>query len=64
MEQGKSIFYKIKQADIVPDKYGKHFVIKMISAYTGDGEFVRHIKLNEHSMKMLKDSWIIPGKEK
>jgi hypothetical protein len=59
--QGDSIFYKIKQADLVPDKYGKHFVVKMISAYTGKGDFVRHIKLNENSLKMLKEGWIIPA---
>tara|TARA_Y100000401_G_C8297281_1_gene212033 strand:- start:349 stop:588 length:240 start_codon:yes stop_codon:yes gene_type:complete len=61
--QGDSIFFKVKQGDVVPDKYGKHFIIKMISAYTAKGEFVRHIKLNDKSMEMLKDSWIIPSKE-
>ena len=52
--QGDSIFYKIKQAKLVPDKYGKHIVIKMISAYTGKGKFVKHIKLDDKSLKMLK----------
>ena len=44
---GSSIFYRLKQISLVPDKYGKHLKIKMVSAYTGDGKFIKHIKLDE-----------------
>ena len=60
MKQGNSIFYKIKQIELVPDKYRKHIKIKMISAYTGSGKFVKHIKLTEKSVEFIKDSTIIP----
>ena len=60
MAQGDSIFYKIKQVGLVPDKYGKHINIKMISAYTGSGKFVKHIKLNESTVKLLKEGTILP----
>ena len=60
MAQGDSLFYYIKQAELVPDKYGKHIKIKMISAYTGKGEFVKHMKLNEELLEEIKGACIIP----
>ena len=60
MGQGDNIFYKIKQVALVPDEYGKHITIKMISAYTGSGKFVKHIKLDEATIELLKNGTIIP----
>ena len=60
MAQGDSIFYKIKQVELIPDKYGKHINIKMISAYTGSGKFVKHIKLDESAIELLKNGCILP----
>ena len=56
---GSSIFYKLKQISLVPDKYGKHLKIKMVSAYTGDGKFIKHIKLDEDMLNILSESWIV-----
>lgn len=64
MAQGDNIFYYIKQAELVPDKYGKHIKIKMISAYTGNGKFVKHMKLDKELLQDLKDSVILPAKPK
>ncbi len=64
MAQGDNIFYYIKQAELVPDKYGKHIKIKMISAYTGNGKFVKHMKLDKGLLQDLKDSVILPAKPK
>jgi len=60
MKQGDSIFYKIKKIELVPDKYGEHIKITMISAYTGSGKFVKHIKLNESALNLLYEGTIIP----
>tara|TARA_Y100001973_G_C5032724_1_gene248861 strand:- start:370 stop:603 length:234 start_codon:yes stop_codon:yes gene_type:complete len=60
MKQGNSIFYKIKQIELIPDEYGKHIKIKMISAYTGSGKFVKHIKLDEKTVELIKNGTIIP----
>ena len=60
MSQGDSIFYKIKQVELVPDKYGKHIKIKMISGYTGSGKFVKHIKLDETALNLLSNGTILP----
>tara|TARA_R100000734_G_C3307216_1_gene97762 strand:+ start:423 stop:635 length:213 start_codon:yes stop_codon:yes gene_type:complete len=64
MAQGDNVFYYIKQAELVPDKYGKHIKIKMISAYTGNGKFVKHMKLDKELLQELKDSVILPAKPK
>ncbi len=64
MAQGDNIFYYIKQAELVPDKYGKHIKIKMISAYTGSGKFVKHMKLDKELLQEIKDSVILPAKPK
>ena len=56
---GSSIFYQLKQISLVPDKYGKHLKIKMVSAYTGDGKFIKHIKLDEDTLKILSEGCIV-----
>ena len=60
MAQGDSIFYKIKKVELVPDKYGEHIKITMISAYTGSGKFVKHIKLDESALDLLYNGTILP----
>tara|TARA_R110002074_G_scaffold76349_2_gene173766 strand:+ start:506 stop:766 length:261 start_codon:yes stop_codon:yes gene_type:complete len=56
---GSSIFYRLKQISLEPDKYGKHLKIKMVSAYTGDGKFIKHIKLDEDMLNILSEGWIV-----
>ena len=56
---GSSIFYRLKQISLVPDKYGKHLKIKMVSAYTGDGKFIKHLKLDEDMLEILSEGWIV-----
>ena len=56
---GSSVFYRLKQISLVPDKYGKHLKIKMVSAYTGDGKFIKHIKLDEDMLNILSEGWIV-----
>jgi|TARA_R110002167_G_scaffold85904_6_gene232766 hypothetical protein len=60
MAQGDSIFYKIKKVELVPDEYGEYIKIRMISAYTGSGKFVKHIKLNKEALNLLYDGFILP----
>ena len=31
----------------------------MVSAYTGDGKFIKHVKLNEETLNILSDGWIV-----
>tara|TARA_R100000501_G_C2535449_1_gene56553 strand:- start:283 stop:516 length:234 start_codon:yes stop_codon:yes gene_type:complete len=58
----KTIYYQLKQISLVPDKYGKHLKIKMVSAYTGDGKFIKHLKLDEDILDILSEGWIVYNK--
>ena len=55
----KTIFYQLKQISLVPDKYGKHLKIKMVSMYTGDGKFIKHVKLDDNMLDILSEGWIV-----
>ena len=62
MAQGDTIFYYVKKAELVPDQYGKHIKITMISQVTGNGKFIKHMKLDEEMLKKLKDGCFVPPK--
>tara|TARA_Y100001963_G_C6677766_1_gene398337 strand:+ start:712 stop:915 length:204 start_codon:yes stop_codon:yes gene_type:complete len=53
--------YRLKQMSLVPDEYGKHLKIKMVSKYDGQGKFIKHEKLDENMMEILSTSWILPS---
>jgi hypothetical protein len=63
-DDGNFVAYKVKQATLVPDKYGKHIKIKMLSAYDKHGKWLKHIKLDEDALLTLEGSWIIPEQPK
>ena len=55
--------YKIKKISLVPDKYGKHIKINMITKYDNEGKFVKHVKLNEDMVNLLSDIVITTEEE-
>ena len=57
------ITYKIKQASLVPDKYGNHIQVKMMTKYK-DGKFVKHIKLDDDAIRILNYGLIVRDEEK
>ena len=60
MAQGDNIFYYVKKAELIPDKYGKHIKITMISQVTGSGKFIKHVKLDEKMLEKLRNGCFIP----
>ena len=58
MAQGDSIFYYMKNVKLVPDEYGMKLEIKMLSAHTGRGEFIKNLKLDEEALKIIKEGVI------
>ena len=56
------ITYKIKQASLEPDKYGNHIKIKMVTAIDKDGKYIKHEKINEDMLSILKDGFFFPHK--
>ena len=58
MAQGDSIFYYMKNVKLVPDEYGMKLEIKMLSAHTGRGEFIKNLKLDKEALKIIKEGVI------
>tara|TARA_R100000664_G_scaffold28239_1_gene39377 strand:- start:464 stop:661 length:198 start_codon:yes stop_codon:yes gene_type:complete len=56
------IVYKLNRMSLVPDKYGKHLKIKMLSKYNEEGEFVEHVKLDEKAIDILTNGYFMPAK--
>jgi len=53
------IVYKLNRMSLVPDKYGKHLQVKMLSKYNEEGEFVEHIKLDDKAIDILKNGFFM-----
>ena len=51
--------YKLNQVSLKPDKYGNHLIIKMITQYDDNGKYVKHIKIDENAINMLKNNFVI-----
>lgn len=51
--------YKMNQISLKPDKYGKHLVIKMVSQYDEDNKWVKHVKIDEDVVAMLKKNFVV-----
>ena len=50
--------YKLNKISLVPDKYGHHLVIKMVTKYDNNGKYVQHIPINENTIEILKGGFI------
>ena len=59
MAQGDSIFYHMRNVKLIPDEYGMKLEIKMLSAHTGAGKFVKNLKLDEKALKIIKEGVIV-----
>ena len=58
----KDVVYRIKNASLIPDNYGHTLEVKMVSAYTTKGKFIKNIKLDEKALDVIKNSWLIYNK--
>ena len=59
MAQGDSIFYRMKNVKLIPDKYGMKIEVKMLSAHKGDGTFVKNLKLDDKALDIIKEGFIV-----
>jgi len=55
--------YKLKQISLAPDRYGQHIVIKMVTKYDDNGKYVKHIPLNEETVSLLKNGFVMEDKD-
>jgi len=51
-------YIKIKKAELVPDKYGKHIKISMVGIYDVNGKWLKWIPLDEVLIEILLDNKI------
>ena len=51
--------YKLNQISLVPDQYGQHIVIKMITKYDENGKYIKHIPINKETVSLLKNSFVV-----
>ena len=51
------ITYKLKQISLVPDEYGQHLKIKMVTKYD-NGKYAGHVKINQDIVEKLLDGTI------
>ena len=49
-------YLKIKKADLVPDKFGKHIKITMIGEYDNNGKWIKWVKLDKEMLNVLLQS--------
>ena len=55
----KDRVFKLKNMKLVPDNYGMTIEVKMVSAHNLEGKFKENVKINEETLDMLKNGWII-----
>ena len=51
--------YKLNQIGIKPDRYGNHLVIKMVTQYDDNCKYIKHIKINDEVVEMLKNNFVV-----
>ena len=51
--------YKLNRISLVPDKFGQHIAIKMITKYDKDDKYVKHIPLNDNTVKLLENCYLV-----
>ncbi len=51
-------YIKVKKAELVPDKYGKHIKISMVGIYDENGKWLKWIPLDEVLIETLLDNKI------
>ena len=50
---------KPNQVSLVPDKYGKHLVIKQLTGLDENGEYTKHIPIDEKTLDSIKGSFLL-----
>ena len=49
---------KMNNIQLVEDRYGNHIEIKMITAYDDDKKYIKHVKITDEIVSILKDTTI------
>lgn len=55
------VTYKLNKISLVPDKYGHHLKIGMVTAIDGHGKYIKHVKINNELVSILKEGFLLPS---
>ena len=50
---------KPNQVSLVPDKYGKHLVVKQLTELDENGKYTKHIKIDDNTLDNIKGSFFL-----
>ena len=50
--------YKLNEITLVPDEYGFHMRIKKVTKVDGNGEYIKHVKITEELVNIIKNNLI------
>ena len=51
--------YKLNKIELVPDKYGLHLKVGMVTKLDENGKYIKHEKIDENLVKILKNSFVL-----
>lgn len=51
--------YKLNKIELVPDKYGHHLKIGMVTKLDNNGKYIKHEKIDENLIEILKNNFVI-----
>ena len=50
---------KPNQVSLVPDKYGKHLVVKQLTELDENGKYTKHIKIDDNTLDNIRGSFLL-----
>ena len=51
--------YKLNKISLIPDKYGHHLKIEMVTKLDDNGKYIKHEKIDENIVNILKNNFVI-----
>lgn len=53
--------YKLNKIELVPDERGYHLKIGMVTKLDNNNKYIKHEKINEDLVHILKNNFVITG---
>tara|TARA_R110002020_G_scaffold246009_3_gene459746 strand:- start:14580 stop:14789 length:210 start_codon:yes stop_codon:yes gene_type:complete len=50
---------RLKKVELVDDKYGQHIAIKMVTAYDDEMNYIKHLKLTDAVVQVIKETVVM-----
>lgn len=50
---------RLKRVELVDDEYGQHIAIKMVTAYDDNMNYIKHLKLTDEVVQVIKETVVM-----